>query len=123
MLGTRYLVLIDHSLIRNLESSIDNLKRLAQLLLIDAQRRVSEESIPAHEGVEALLTEEAAERGHFVRGAVERSQGLARFAIANQFDDAEQSNRAHRADGGMLRLQIFAQRFHDRAHLLRTREW
>src|SRR6267154_2153220 len=104
---------IDHSLISNSESSVDDGKRLAQLLLVDAERRVGKEGVPADEGVEPLLAEEAAKRRHLLGGAVEGSHRLASLAVANEFDDAEQSDRAHRAHRRMLRLQVFAQRFHD----------
>src|SRR5208283_5074358 len=105
-----------HSLIRNLEPPVDDGKRLAQLRLVDAERRVGEEGVPADEGVEALLAEEAAEGGHLLRGAVEGSQGLAGLAIANQLDDAEQSDGAHRADGWMLGLQFGEKLLQHSAH-------
>src|SRR5713101_6509796 len=74
VLGTRYCELIDYSLISDLQPAIDDLKRLAHLLFVDAERRVGEEGVPADEGVEPLLAEETSERRHFVGGAVEGSQ-------------------------------------------------
>src|SRR5580658_664270 len=119
-LGTGYGVLVRNSLISNKQPAIDDLKRLAQLLLVDAQRRVGEESVPAHERVQPLLAEEAAKRSHLLRRTVERSHRLPRLAVANQFDDAEQSNRAHGAHRRMLGLQLRTELFQHRAHLLRV---
>jgi len=58
--------LVNHGLIGDLQPAIDDLKRLAQLLLVDAQRRVGEESVPPDEGVEALLSEEASQSDHLL---------------------------------------------------------
>src|ERR1700740_430393 len=95
--ATRDSQLVANSPISNLQPAIDDGKRLAQLLFVDAQRRIGEEGIPADKGVETLLAEEAPKRRHLVRGAIERSHGLFRLAAAHQFDDAEQSDGAHRA--------------------------
>src|SRR5438093_1280455 len=47
-----------HRFIRNVQPAIDDCKRLTHLLLGDAERRVREERVPPHEGVEPLLAEE-----------------------------------------------------------------
>src|SRR5437762_14258037 len=70
---------IPNSLILNcgvsdLQPAVDDRKCLAQFGFGDAERRVREERIPSQEGVEPLLAEEAAERRHLLRGAVERGE-------------------------------------------------
>ena len=72
------------------------------------------------EGVKALLAEEAAEGGHFIGRAVEGRHRLARFAVADQFDDAEQSDGAHRAHRRMFGLHLRSQLFEDGAHFFRV---
>src|SRR5579863_5654278 len=56
--------LVAHSLVGDLQPSVDDGKCLSQLLLVNAKRWVGEESIPADEGVKALLAEEASQRSH-----------------------------------------------------------
>ena len=87
--ASRHSVLVNYSLICDVEPAIDDGEGFAQLLFVDAERRVGVESVPANQGVEALLAEEAAQGSHLVGGAVEWSHGLASFAAADQFDDAE----------------------------------
>src|SRR6202050_4921388 len=112
--------LVDHGFISNIKPTVDDGKGLAHLLLVNAKRRISEEGVPAHEGVQALLAEEASERSHLLRRSVERSEGLARLAAANEFDDAEQSDRAHRAHRRMLGLQLRSQFLQHHAHFFRV---
>src|ERR1700722_9964718 len=90
--------LILNSFVRNLKALVDNRKRLAQLLIVNAERRVSEESVPADESIETLLAEETPQSSHLFRSSVERSHGLACLAAANEFEDAEQSDRSHGPD-------------------------
>ncbi len=52
--------------IGDLEGSIDDLEALRHLLLADRQRRVREERVPAHEGVQPVLAEALPERDHLV---------------------------------------------------------
>src|SRR5271157_5736935 len=99
-----YILLLFHRLIRNLKPSVDDRKRLSQLLLVDAQRRIGVEGIPANQCIEPVLSEELAERYHFIRSAVERRHWLPRLAVADQLEDAEQPNRPHRAHRPVLRL-------------------
>src|ERR1700676_26514 len=117
---TRKRSLVLNRFVRNLEAFVDDGKRLAQLLLVDAQRRIRIESIPAHQRVKPLLAEEAPKRAHFVGRAVKRSHWLTRLAAANKLYDAEQTDRPHRSDRGMFSLQLSPQLFHDRSHLLRV---
>lgn len=44
-----------HSLIGNVQTLVDNGECFAQLVLGNAKRRISEEGIPAHKGVEPFL--------------------------------------------------------------------
>src|SRR5882762_9343872 len=108
--------LVNYSFIGSVEPAIDDREGVAQLLFGDAERRVGVEGVPANQGVEALLAEEAAQGGHLVGGAVEGGHGLASLAAAYQLDDAEESDRAHRSYRRMLRLQFGAESRHDGAH-------
>src|SRR5688500_5471813 len=68
---------VRHGLVGELQPPVDDRQPLEELRLGDAQRRVHEEVVPAHEGVEAVLAEVAAQlrhRAHLVRPGVERSQ-------------------------------------------------
>src|SRR6202790_490101 len=47
--------LVLNRFVRNLEPFVDDGNRLAQLLLVDAQRRICIERVPAHQRVESLL--------------------------------------------------------------------
>src|SRR5208282_2490884 len=100
--GNRKLVL--HRTVRNLQPLVDDRKCLAQLRLVDAQRRISEESIPANEGIEPVLSEELAERNHFIGRAIERRHGLPCLTIPDQLDDAEQPDRTYCAHRPVFRL-------------------
>src|SRR5436853_3586972 len=111
--------LVLYGAIGNLQALVDDGKSFAQLLLVNAQGRIGIESIPAHKCVETLLAEEPAEGGHFFRGAIERRHRLPCLAAANQFEDAEQSNGAHRSHRRMLGLHLGSKLFHDYAHSLR----
>src|SRR5687768_6255884 len=93
-------------LVDALERAIDDREPLAQFRLGDRQRRVGEEVVPAHEGVEPFLAEEPAERRHLRRRSVERRQRLAAGAAANELDDAEEADRSHCADGRVTPLEI-----------------
>src|ERR1700732_5646849 len=77
--------------IRNLQPPINNRKRLPQLLLVDAQRRIGVEGIPANQGIEPVLPEKLPQRDHLVRSPVKRSHRLPCLAVPNQLEDAEQS--------------------------------
>src|SRR3981081_654109 len=87
-LATRDSVLVDHCFVCDLKPFVDDGEGFPQLLFVDAERGVGIERVPADQGVEALLAEEASQGGHFVGGAVEGSHGLASLAAAYQFDDA-----------------------------------
>src|SRR5713101_2072262 len=63
-----------HRFVGDLQRTVDDRERVAQLRFRDAQRRVREEGVPAHERVEPFLPEELAERRHLVRRAVERGE-------------------------------------------------
>src|SRR4051812_7049724 len=109
-----------HRLICYLQPLINNRKRLAQLILSDAQRWIGKEGVPTHEGVEPLLAEVSAERLHLWRSAVERRHRLERLAIADQLEDAEQAKVARRAYRRVARFQILHQLAHQVAHLARA---
>src|SRR4030095_11593336 len=109
-----------NSLVRDLQSAIDDVEGFTQLLLRDDQRRVGEEVVPSHEGEESLLTEELAERRHFRRRAVERRHRLLRLAVASQFDHAEQTDGAYGADRRVTLRQIRHQLRHHLACPLRA---
>jgi hypothetical protein len=112
-------VLVDDGFVGNLQAAVDDAEGFAQLLLVNAERRIGVEAVPAHERVEAVLAEEAAEGGHLVGGAVEGRHRLARLAAANQFEDSEQADRPDFADGRVLVLQFLAELLHERTHLAR----
>ena len=50
--------LVLYGFVRNLEAFVDDGEGFAQLLFVDAERRIGEERVPAHQRVEALLAEE-----------------------------------------------------------------
>src|SRR5882672_4527996 len=89
-------------LVRDVEAAVDDRERFAQLCFGDAQRRIGEERVPAHERVEPFLPEESRERLHLVGGAVERRERCLFRLVAHQLDQAEQSNRSCRADRRVL---------------------
>src|ERR1041384_7899408 len=69
-----------HRLICYLQTLVNNPKRLAHLILSDAQRWIGEEGVPTHEGVEPVLAEVFAESLHLWRSAIERRHRLQRLA-------------------------------------------
>src|SRR5207247_4026221 len=83
-----------HRPVRDLEALVDDVQALLQLGLGDAQRRVGEEAVPAHQGVEPLLAEELAEGGHLLGGAVVGGHGLVGLAVAHELDDSEEAEVA-----------------------------
>src|SRR5688572_5729130 len=89
--------------IGDLERAIDDPESFRQLLLGDDERRVGEEGVPAHEGVEALLTEALAQRHHLVAGAIEGRHRLHGGAVAHELDDAEHADAARRSDARVAR--------------------
>ncbi len=64
--GTRDRRSIFHCAIRDLEALVDNREGLMQLLLVDAEWRIGEKCVPAHERVEALFAEKLSQGGHFL---------------------------------------------------------
>src|ERR1700678_1028682 len=68
--------LVLHRFVRDIEALVDDGEGFAQLLFIDAEWRVRIESVPAHQRVEALLAEKAAQSGHLFGCAVEWRHGL-----------------------------------------------
>src|ERR1700724_875955 len=70
--------------IGNLQPLINNRKRLPQLLLINAQRRIGIEGIPANQGIESVLSKELPKRDHLLRSPIKRSHGLPRLAVPDQ---------------------------------------
>src|SRR5439155_25101648 len=74
----------DHRLVRDLESSVDNPDRLAQLRFGDAERWIRIERVPPHESVQPFVAKEAGEGFHLIRRAVERRERLTFRAIAHQ---------------------------------------
>ena len=58
--------LILHGPITDLQTLINNREGFAQLFLVNAQRRIGIERIPAHQRVESLLAEELPQRCHLV---------------------------------------------------------
>jgi hypothetical protein len=87
-----------NSAIGDFESLVDDRESLAQLLLVDAERRIGEECIPTDERVESLLAEELSQRRHLFGSPVEWRHGLACFAVAYELENAEQSDRAYSAN-------------------------
>src|SRR5688500_20342031 len=78
--------------VRDFQSAINDLERFAQLLLCDGERRVGEEIVPVHERVESLVSKERTKTLHLRARSVKRSHGLARFAIADELEDAEETD-------------------------------
>src|SRR3984893_7502608 len=91
-------------LVRDVERLIDDRESLRQLFLVDAQRWVCHDRVPANEGVEAVVPEVFADRLHRLRGAVEGSERFHRFAVFDQLQDAEQTDRPAQPDAGVLLL-------------------
>ena len=58
--------LILHGPVRDFQALINNREGFAQLFLVNAQRRIGIERIPAHQRVESLLAEELPQRCHLI---------------------------------------------------------
>src|SRR5205807_4573059 len=86
-----YASISDH-LVSNFQPLVNDREGLAQLLFINAQRRIGKERVPADESIEPLFAEESSQCSHFFGRVIERSHGLAGLAAADQFDDAEQAD-------------------------------
>ena len=63
-------VLVLHGFVGNLQAAINDREAFPKLLFLNTQRRIGEESVPAHECVQAFLAEEFSQSRHFLRGAV-----------------------------------------------------
>src|SRR6266849_3906223 len=85
------LMQLRHCLVGDFEATVDDREGLAHLRLGDAQWRVGEERVPAHERVEPFLPEELAERRHLLRRAVERRERDRFRVVAHELDEAEET--------------------------------
>jgi hypothetical protein len=58
--------LVGHGTIGNLQPFVNNRERLAQLLLVNAKRRIRIERVPAHQRIKTVLAEEFSECSHLL---------------------------------------------------------
>src|ERR1700739_456069 len=100
---------IGYGTVGDLQALVDNGKRLAQLLLVDAERGVRVEGVPPDQCIKPVFAEEFSEGSHFFGGSVERRHRLLCFPIANEFYDPEETDRPHRANRRVLGLQFRAE--------------
>src|SRR5438132_6111655 len=102
--------------VRDVERLVDDLESLRQFLLVDAQRWVRHDRVPADEGVEALLAQRLRDRLHRLRGSVEGSERLHGFTVFHQLEDAEETDRPREADRWMLPPELLVVALHHLAH-------
>src|ERR1700737_3816735 len=103
-------------LVRDVERFADDRKPLRQLLLVDAQRGVRHDRVPANEGVEALVAQGLRHRLHRLRGSVEGRERLHRLTIFDQLQNAEETDRAREANRWMLSPELPLVTVHHLAH-------
>src|ERR1700687_674455 len=103
-------------LVRDVERFVDDREPLRQLLVVDAQRGVRHDRVPAYEGVEALLAQGLPHRLHGLRGSVEGRERIHRLTLYDQLQDAEETGRAREANGWMPSLELPVVTFHHLTH-------
>src|SRR5205814_4057300 len=106
---------LSDGLVRDVERLVDDRESLRQLLLVDAERGVRHDRVPANEGVEALLAQGLRYRLHRLRGSVEGGQRLHRLTVFHQLQDAEETERARAANRWMLTPELLVVALHDRS--------